>query len=142
MSQKPRSLKTATLEVAGSAMTAFATLAALSLGVGVTVMLVRPACACSSKDKAYQSAMKSDLRYLASAQEVLYSDSLRYGALSELEFTASEWVTVDVTFAGDSGWSATATHSALMTQCTVFYGPIEPPDPDAVEGEPHCDDPS
>jgi hypothetical protein len=124
-------------------MAVIAKLAVLSVVVGVTVVLfVGPACGCTTKDHAYRSAVKSDLRYLASAQEVLYSDSLRYGALSELDFTASTGVTVEVTFASDSAWSATAGHVGILDQCTVFYGPMAPPVPDAVAGELICHDPS
>ncbi len=144
--QEPRTLKSTALEVAWSALTVTAKMAAVLFGVGIPVMLVFfPACGCNndSRAKAYRWAMISDLRNLAAAQEIYFSDSLRYAAsLPELDFTASTYITVELTPTSDSAWSASASHTQILMQCTIFIGNIEPPVPEAEEGEPSCDDPS
>lgn len=141
---EPRTLTDATLEVAGSALAAIAKLAVLVLVVGIPVVLfVGPSCACSTKADAYRAAMKSDLKYLVTAQEIYFADSLRYGAsLLDLDYTASVGVTVELLVAADSAWSASARHPGVSTQCAIFVGKIEPPVPDAEEGEVICYDPS
>ena len=143
MSQE-RTWKTAAGEVASSAMAVIAKLAVLSVVVGVTVVLfVGPACGCTTKASAYRAAIKSDLRNLTTAQEAYFADSLRYAAsLPELDFTASTYVTVELTLTSDSAWSASASHKGTPTRCTIFIGNIEPPVADGVEGEPSCHDPS
>ena len=144
MSQETRTLGTAAREVASSAMAVVAKLAALSVVVGVTVVLfVGPACDCSTKASAYRAAMKSDLRNLVTAQESFFVDFERYGTtLSELDYSTSVGTTVELIPASDSAWSASASHKGTPTQCTIFIGNIEPPVADGVEGEPSCHDPS
>jgi len=79
----------------------------------------------ATREKAYYSAMKSDLKNLASQQEIYYADEYTYtDATSELGFTTSEGVTVGIT-PGNSGWAATATHSAMTGAndgCAIYYG--------------------
>src|SRR5438477_11979241 len=67
----------------------------------------------ATREKAYFAAMKSDLKNLASQQEIYYADHYSYtSTASDLTFVSSEGVTVGIA-ASASGWSATATHSAL-----------------------------
>ncbi|MCZ6916523.1 MAG: hypothetical protein O7I93_07090 [Gemmatimonadetes bacterium] len=143
MSQE-RTWITVALEVASSAFAVTVKMAAVLVGVVVTaVLFVGPACSCSTKASAYRAAIKSDLRNLVAAQEIYFSDSLRYAAsLPELDFTASTYVTVELTLTSDSAWSASASHKGTPTQCTIFIGNIKPPVADGVEGEPGCHDPS
>ncbi len=79
----------------------------------------------ATREKAYYSAMKSDLKNLASQQEIYYADNYTYtNAVAELGFTTSEGVSVAIT-PGNSGWSATATHSAMTGTndgCAIYYG--------------------
>jgi prepilin-type N-terminal cleavage/methylation domain-containing protein len=78
----------------------------------------------ATREKAYFAAMKSDLKYLASQQEIYYSDNYAYTtSTTGLAFTNSEGVTVAIT-AGSSGWGATAIHAALAATdgCAIFYG--------------------
>ena len=77
-----------------------------------------------TREKAYFAAMKSDLKNLASQQEIYYSDYYTYNNdANTLGFVASEAVNVAIA-AGTSGWSATATHSALggSVGCAIYYG--------------------
>ena len=67
----------------------------------------------ATREKAYFAAMKSDLKNLASQQEIYYSDAYAYWtSFADLAFTNSDGVTVSPT-ASSSGWSASATHAAL-----------------------------
>jgi len=79
----------------------------------------------ATREKAYFAAMKSDLKNLASQQEIYYADHYLYsGVIANLGFTNSQGVTV--TTAGiATGWAATAKHAALTTAndgCAIYYG--------------------
>ena len=83
----------------------------------------------ATREKAYFAAMKSDLKNLASQQEIYYADKYAYtSAATTLTFVASEGVTVGIA-ATSSGWSATATHSALGSSkgCAIYYGTATAP---------------
>ena len=78
----------------------------------------------ATREKAYFAAMKSDLKNLASQQEIYYADNYAYtNSATNLTFVASEGVTVGIG-ASASGWSASATHSALGASegCSMYYG--------------------
>ncbi len=83
----------------------------------------------ATREKAYFAAMKSDLKNLASQQEIYYSDAYAYStAVTDLAFTNSDGVTVTIA-ASSSGWSGTATHAALGTAegCALYYGTATAP---------------
>ena len=98
----------------------------------------------ATREKAYFAAMKSDLKNLASQQEIYYADHYSYNAsTTALTFTNSEGVNVAIA-ATSSGWDASATHSALGTAegCAIYYGtvgtvPTKPTTPGA-SGEVAC----
>lgn len=78
----------------------------------------------ATREKAYFAAMKSDLKNLASQQEIYYSDAYAYTTVTaDLAYTNSDGVTVTIV-ASTSGWSGTATHAALGTSegCSIYYG--------------------
>ena len=78
----------------------------------------------ATREKAYFAAMKSDLKNLASQQEIYYADEYSYtGNATSLGFVSSDGVNPTITGASD-GWSATATHSALdpAEGCAIYYG--------------------
>ena len=83
----------------------------------------------ATREKAYFAAMKSDMKNLASQQEIYYSDNYAYtnGAVA-LTFVSSSGVTVGIA-ASSSGWSASATHSALGASegCAIYYGTATAP---------------
>jgi prepilin-type N-terminal cleavage/methylation domain-containing protein len=97
----------------------------------------------ATRDKAYRSAMMSDLKNLATQQEINYDLGFTYSTdFVLLGFSSSEGVTVTVNEATNSGWSATATHVALPSnQCGLFHGNAAPAggDPATVEGVITCD---
>ena len=76
------------------------------------------------REKAYFAAMKSDLKNLASQEEIYYSDHDAYtSSAMDLAFTNSEGVEVTV-HATPKGWAAWATHAALGPSegCALYYG--------------------
>ncbi|MCH7890249.1 MAG: prepilin-type N-terminal cleavage/methylation domain-containing protein [Gemmatimonadetes bacterium] len=78
----------------------------------------------ATREKAYFAAMKSDLKNLASQQEIYYSDEYSYtNNATSLGFVSSDGVNPTIT-GGTDGWSATATHSALAATegCAIYYG--------------------
>jgi len=102
-------------------------LTAFVLFVGVGILAV-PACGCSTREKAYQAAMKSDLKNLASQQEIYFSDYGRYSTEPEaLGFVNSDGVHVQIVLGGD-GWAATTIHDALGTRegCAIYVGTSAP----------------
>jgi prepilin-type N-terminal cleavage/methylation domain-containing protein len=83
----------------------------------------------ATREKAYFAAMKSDLKNLASQQEIYYSDAYSYTTVtSDLSFTSSSGVTV-ASAASSSGWSASAVHAALGSTegCVIYYGTASSP---------------
>jgi len=83
----------------------------------------------ATREKAYFAAMKSDVKNLASQQEIYYADNYAYTtSTAALAFTNSEGVTVTIA-ASTSGWSASATHSALGASegCAIYYGTATAP---------------
>ena len=97
----------------------------------------------ATREKAYFAAMKSDLKNLASQEEIYYADNYSYTTSTvDLAFTNSEAVTVTIA-ASSSGWAASATHSALGAAegCAMYYGtataPTSPTTPTAP-GEVAC----
>lgn len=79
----------------------------------------------ATREKAYFAAMKSDLKNLASQQEIYYADSYSYTSNeTNLGFVESEAVNVSITNVTTSGWAATATHDALGATlgCAIYYG--------------------
>jgi type IV pilus assembly protein PilA len=90
----------------------------------------------NSKGKAYVTAIKSDLRNLAQAEEAYMFDNTAYTAvLTSLVYQASPGVVVNITNATASGWSATATHpQAYPLTCAIFVGNVPAQAPASVEG--------
>jgi prepilin-type N-terminal cleavage/methylation domain-containing protein len=98
----------------------------------------------ATREKAYFSAMKSDLKNLQSQQEIYYSNpanNYNYTtSLTGLEFAPSQGVTATVGVANNTGWSATATHAALAaTQfCAVYVGEAAAVTPATTPGVVTC----
>ena len=109
------------------------------------LMNVDAAFGCSTKAKAYQTAMKSDLRNLVSAQESFHSDSGHFSrSLVSLGFKRSTGTNDPGITLTSSGWYATNSHSQLDgATCTIYVG--ERPKlslPETIgEGEPYCENP-
>lgn len=95
-----------------------------------------------TKEKAYVSTMKGDLRNLATAQETYWNDNATYyggpvpAAVLVYNPSTNTIITVNVATAG--GWAATATHNVTSVTCALFNGGVAPPSPATVEGQIAC----
>jgi type IV pilus assembly protein PilA len=82
------------------------------------------------RERAYITAMKSDLRNLAVMEESYFFDHSSYtGSLATLEargFHPSREVTVQIREAAPTGWSVTVTHDATPQECHLFVGDAAP----------------
>ncbi len=108
--------------------------------IGLLVSIVIPRFA-NSRDKAFQAAMKADLRNMASAQEAYFYDYQTYaGALADLApaFSGSSGVLVTIQESTVGGWSAEAKHNRSSKACYVFYGNAAPIGAATQEGEIRC----
>ena len=78
----------------------------------------------SMRTESYIAAVTSDLKTLASQQEVYLSDNYAYASdVTDLDMTLTASVTVVVTEADGLGWAATGTHAGLTgQQCGIFFG--------------------
>lgn len=95
----------------------------------------------ATRERAFRAAMMTDLKNLASLQEVYYNDNLTYGGtLADVGGLASDGVTVTIGTANTVGWSATATHVGLTggQACAVFHGSAPPVAPATVESVVTC----
>jgi hypothetical protein len=120
----------------------------LAIAVGGVVVMSAPLCGCSTRAPAYAAAIRSDLKNLASQEEIFFSDHRTYSEdVRVLGFVHSEGVHVQVR-ASQSGFSARARHSALGPDvgCAVWWGDISAVLPTAggqrppIAGEIFCDE--
>lgn len=100
------------------------------IGILATVAIPKYA---KVKEKGYTATLKSDLRNLVTSQESYFADHNTYATLADLiaenrynPSSGVNMVTADETI---TGWSATATHPALVdiTACGVYVGSAAPP---------------
>jgi prepilin-type N-terminal cleavage/methylation domain-containing protein len=94
----------------------------------------------STREKAFLASMKSDLRNLATLQDLYHSAHYVYSAnASDLGFTNSEAVIVTVSEATGVGWAATSAHQGFPGQeCELIQGNATPVGPALVEGQISC----
>lgn len=92
--------------------------------IGILAAIAIPKFA-ATREKAYVSAMKSDLRNLATEQEIYYSDAFTYGDVTDVGFNESERVTVTVGTQTSTAWDATAAHAGTGITCSISYTPTQ-----------------
>ena len=95
----------------------------------------------SVKQKGYKTQAIAELQSMKTAEETFFTDSNRYGALSELTgFSHTSAVGMPVVVPSTSYWSATLTHPQIpgMT-CAIAVATPNSINPGAGEGEPKCD---
>ncbi len=91
--------------------------------IGILAAIAIPKFA-QTREKAYVSAMQSDLRNLATEQEIYYSDHFTYGGTTTaVGFLPSARTTVAVGSADATSWDATAGHSGTGITCSITYDP-------------------
>jgi type IV pilus assembly protein PilA len=108
--------------------------------IGILAAIAIPKFA-NTKEKAYVSAMKSDLRNLAAAEEAYFADELTYTSnLTQLDFNETNQVNIGVGNADAKGWAATSTHDGLKSGsiCAIYYGGVAAIAPATTEGVLEC----
>jgi type IV pilus assembly protein PilA len=107
--------------------------------IGIIAAIAIPKFA-NTKEKAYVSAMKSDLRNLATAEEAFFYDSAKYttnlAAMSNFTPTSGNTVAVNEATAG--GWSATASSPYTTRECYLFAGSATAIGNATIEGRITC----
>jgi type IV pilus assembly protein PilA len=110
--------------------------------IGILAAIAIPKFA-STKEKAYVTAMKSDLRNMLTAEESYFSDYGTYsGSTTALKgFSQTTSVYAKVEAADGAGWWASATHSSLVStgpSCKIAVGGSLTASGLSAEGEPKC----
>jgi prepilin-type N-terminal cleavage/methylation domain-containing protein len=108
--------------------------------IGILAAIAIPKFA-STKEKAYVTAMKSDLRNMMTAQESYFSDYATYSPnTTDLKgFSKTTGVTVGGIEAGPAGWYASAAHGAAPGKtCEIAVGTEATDGRTLNEGEPKC----
>ena len=124
--------------------------------IGILAAIAIPKFA-NTKQKAYVTAMKPDLRNLVTAEEAFYADSGRYTAYLDTTITGKrkrQTITVSSTglifdpstgvsypfiAVGQGNWSATVTHAQIPNfSCGIAVNTANPVDPNANDGAPAC----
>ncbi len=117
----------------GSAFTAAAVTTVLVMLAGAA-----PMCGCSTREKAYVAAMKSDLRNLTSAQETYFAAHHEYASdIASLVYGTSTGISVQILAATKSGWYAVAAHGMITHTCSISVGEGVP-NTDMAPGSPSC----
>jgi len=114
--------------------------------IGILASIAIPHYA-SVKERAYLTTVKTDLKNLDISEEAYasansgqyFSHDYSTTADSTNTFGVSQGVTLSATAAGQTGWSAVATHSLVPGHtCAIFVG-TAPVAPAVFEGAPACD---
>jgi type IV pilus assembly protein PilA len=95
----------------------------------------------NTREKAYYSAMRSDLRNLATAEEDYFVEALTYTTDTNLlaSYRTSKRILVSVPEATDKGWRAMATHELdTDLQCEIYYGTASGATIATTEGGVYC----
>lgn len=101
--------------------------------IGILAAIAIPKFA-ETKEKAYITAMKSDLKNMVSSAESFFSDNNTYAGYTAP--VGSSGVTLSMTAQNGTGWSAQATHTSSTRTCTIAVGSTAPAG--SPEGEPLC----
>jgi type IV pilus assembly protein PilA len=120
--------------------------------IGILAAIAIPKFA-NTKEKAYISSMKSDLRNLVTAEEAYFADSVKYGSTTSCTNPATPGTVNWCTSAGNSlgsltigtgtqaGWTANVTNVNTTKSCGIYVGAITPAAPATTadpEGAPVC----
>ena len=105
--------------------------------IGILATIALPKFA-ATKEQAYVSRMRSDLRNIATAQTAYEADNATFyngpvpgGALL---YNPSQGVTITLSNVTNTGWAATATHASTTRVCAIFVGTGGPVGPATVDG--------
>jgi len=102
--------------------------------IGILAAIAIPKFA-NTKEKAYIASMKSDLRNLVSAEESYFADNTTYTtSKTAANINESAGVTVTITAASGTGWTATSYHNGTAKTCYIAAGGLAT----VNEGAPIC----
>src|SRR2546425_11716985 len=120
--------------------------------IGILVAIAIPKFA-NTKEKAYISSMKSDLRNMVTAEEAYFADSVKYTTSTSCVFffndtAATEIYTLSLHDAlpifgtgTAAGWSVSLTNINTAKSCAIYVGAVTPTAPATTadaEGAPVC----
>lgn len=97
-----------------------------------------------ARDRAIISTMKSDLKVLATQQEIYFAQNLNYATDPTLisDFHPSPGVVITINAAQPDGWAGDATHTSISgVRCGLFIGNASAADaqPATRPGVAECD---
>ncbi len=94
----------------------------------------------ATRERAYVASLKSDLKNLATLQDVYYNDNYSYStSFANVGFGPSDGVTVTIGEAHNLGWSASSAHAGLPGEsCALYHGSAAPLAPATVESAVMC----
>ena len=94
----------------------------------------------SVKQKGYKTQAIAELQSLKTAEETFFTDSNRYGALTELSgFSHTSSVGMPTVSPSTSYWQATVTHPQIPAMtCAIAVATVNSVASSAGEGEPRC----
>ena len=96
----------------------------------------------ATREKAFFSTMKSDLKNLATQQEIYHNSVFTYGtSLALVGGSESDGVAITINEATGTGWAATASHAGLTADhCGMYHGnaAVAGGDPGPAEGVIAC----
>lgn len=107
--------------------------------IGILAAIAIPKFA-KTKDRAYVTAMKSDLKNLSLAEEGFFVDSSKYSSdTTALGFKFTSGVVLGTITPGAGYWSATVTHGSYPGHtCGISINTANPINTTAGEGVPEC----
>ena len=112
--------------------------------IGILAAIAMPKLG-KTRERGYFKAMNSDLRNLATQQEIYFSSpqNQTYASTTAAmaNFVTSPGVTANITEAAPTGWGATASHVGLTPSqtCALFYGTVTTlPPPASTPGVVTC----
>jgi prepilin-type N-terminal cleavage/methylation domain-containing protein len=95
----------------------------------------------STREKAFLASMKSDLRNLATLQDIYHNNNYTYSTdLNVLGFVNSDGITVTVGEGTGQGWRASSAHAGYPGEtCALFNGTVTGSTaPATIEGQIAC----
>src|SRR5256712_5169602 len=120
--------------------------------IGILAAIAIPKFA-NTKEKAYITSMKADLRNLVTAEEAYFADSVKYttatscvnpapaGNASWCATTGNTLGTITVGTGTAAGWTAGITNINTPKSCAIYVGAVTPAAPATTansEGAPTC----
>jgi len=97
----------------------------LVIGLLATIAIPRFS---STREKAFVASVRSDVRNLASQQEIYFSQNMEYAATTtQLGLVVSEGTVITINESSSLGWAATGFHTALAGEsCGIYHGNAAP----------------